>query len=77
MQCVHIKVSFFYCSLASIAFYPFLCRKIILLIVAAVSAFIGVFIGNKLMKKMTIKSLQVIVAIMLLIFALLLGSGII
>ena len=51
--------------------------KIVLLIVAAVSAFIGVFIGNKLMKKMTIKSLQVIVAIMLLIFALLLGSGII
>lgn len=47
-----------------------------LLIVAVISAFIGVYFGNKLIKKMTIKSLQVIVAIMILVFAILLGLGI-
>jgi len=51
--------------------------KIILLIVAVISAFTGVYFGNKLVKKMTIKALQVIVAIMILVFALLLGLGII
>lgn len=51
--------------------------KIILLIVAVFSAFIGVYFGNKLVKKMTIKSLQVIVAIMILVFSILLGLGII
>ena len=51
--------------------------KIILLIVAVTSAFIGVYIGNRLLKKMTIKALQVIVSVLILIFSLLLGVGII
>ena len=41
---------------------------VFLLIVAVISAFIGVYFGNKLVKKMTIKSLQVVVSIMILIF---------
>jgi uncharacterized membrane protein YfcA len=51
--------------------------KIVLLIVAVISTFVGVYFGNKLVKKMTIKSLQVIVAIMILVFSILLGLGII
>lgn len=51
--------------------------KIILLVVAVIAAFIGVYFGNKLVKKITIKSLQVIVAIMILVFSILLGLGII
>ncbi len=51
--------------------------KIVLLIVSIISAFIGVYFGNKLVKKITIKSLQVIVAIMILVFSILLGFGII
>lgn len=51
--------------------------KIPLLIVAVISAFIGVYTGNKLIKKMTIKALQLIVAILILLFALLLGAGVI
>lgn len=50
--------------------------KIFLLVLAVISAFIGVYFGNKLVKKITIKTMQIIVAIMLLIFALLLGLGI-
>lgn len=41
------------------------------------SAFAGAYLGNKLLKKVTLKSLQYIVAVMLLVFALLLGAGII
>jgi uncharacterized protein len=51
--------------------------QIFLLIAAVISAFMGVFIGNKLVKKMTLKSLQMMVAALLLVFALLLGGGII
>ncbi len=51
--------------------------EIMLLVVAVVAAFTGVFIGNRLFKKITIKTLHVVVAIMILIFAVLLGSGII
>ncbi|MHC1703285.1 MAG: TSUP family transporter [Tenuifilaceae bacterium] len=50
--------------------------KIAFLVVAVVSAFVGVYIGNKLIKKITIKTLQVIVAVMLGIFSILLGLGI-
>ncbi|MGZ3863172.1 MAG: TSUP family transporter [Bacteroidia bacterium] len=51
--------------------------KMVLLGVAVLSAFIGVYFGSKLVKKITIKSLQITVAVMLLIFSVLLGSGII
>jgi hypothetical protein len=48
-----------------------------LVIAATLSAFTGAYVGNKLLKKITIKSLQLIVAIMLFIFALLLIAGLI
>ena len=50
--------------------------QIFLLSFAVICAFCGVFIGNKLIKKITIKTLQIMVAVMLIIFAVLLGSGI-
>ncbi|MFN8206933.1 MAG: sulfite exporter TauE/SafE family protein [Bacteroidales bacterium] len=49
----------------------------LLLVLASCSAFAGVYFGNKLVKKITIGSLQFIVAVMLLIFSLLLGAGVI
>lgn len=51
--------------------------KIILLIVAVLSAFVGVYFGNKLVKKITIKTLQVFVASLIIVFSVLLGLGII
>lgn len=48
-----------------------------LIISATLSAFGGAFIGNRLLKKVTINAIQYIVATMLFIFALLLGLGII
>lgn len=47
-----------------------------LLILATLSAFIGAFIGNKLLKKVTIQFLQRFVAIALLLFSVLLIFGI-
>jgi len=44
---------------------------------AVICAFSGVYFGNRLVKKITVKSLQKIVAVMILLFALLLGVGII
>ena len=49
---------------------------ILLLIVAVSCAFAGVYSGSRLIKKITIKTLQSLVAVMLLIFSILLGSGI-
>ncbi len=48
-----------------------------LIIAATLSAFAGAFIGNKLLKKITIKGLQYSVAGMLFVFAILLVAGII
>lgn len=48
-----------------------------LLAVATLCAFSGAYIGNKLVKKITIETLHTIVAIMLLVIAALLGGGII
>lgn len=48
-----------------------------LIIVATLSAFAGAFIGNRLLKKATINTIQYTVASMLFVFALLLGLGII
>jgi uncharacterized membrane protein YfcA len=47
------------------------------ILVAIIGAFLGVFIGNKLMKKVTIKSIQRIVGGLLLVYGILLTSGII
>jgi uncharacterized membrane protein YfcA len=48
-----------------------------LVVAATLSAFLGAYIGNKVLKKVTIQSVQYIVAIMLIVFSVLLGSGII
>lgn len=48
-----------------------------LVICATLSAIVGAYIGNKLLKKVTLKFLQVTVAIMLIIISLALGSGLI
>lgn len=48
-----------------------------LILVATLSAFFGVYFGNKLVKKVTISTIQNIVAIMLIVFAVLLGIGLI
>ena len=48
-----------------------------LLIVATLAAFIGVYLGNKLVKKITITTIQKIVAFMIIVFAIALGFGIV
>lgn len=48
-----------------------------LLISATLSAFVGAVIGNSVLKKITIKTLQLIVGVMLLIFSVLLALGIV
>lgn len=47
-----------------------------LVTIATFSAFLGAFLGNKILKKITIDSVQMIVAIALIIFAVFLGLGI-
>lgn len=51
--------------------------NIILLIAATVSAFGGVFIGTKFLKKVTMKTVQAIVSVMLIVIGILLTAGII
>lgn len=48
-----------------------------LLFAAVLSAFTGAFIGNKVLKKITIKTLQLVIGTMLLIFSILLALGIV
>lgn len=48
-----------------------------LLVLATLSAFLGAFLGNKLLKKVTISFVQNIVVVMLILFSCLLGLGII
>lgn len=48
-----------------------------LLFAAVLSAFTGAFIGNKVLKKITIKSLQFVIGAMLLVFSFILGLGIV
>ena len=48
-----------------------------LVAVATLAAFLGAYLGNLLLKKVTIKTLQYIVAAMLIIFAFLLAAGIV
>jgi len=49
----------------------------ILVLSATVSAIAGAFLGNKLLKKVTLKFIQIVVAIMLMILSVALGMGII
>jgi uncharacterized membrane protein YfcA len=46
-----------------------------LIVIATLSAIIGAYLGNKLLKKVTIKFLQIFVAIMLIIISIALGAG--
>lgn len=48
-----------------------------LTVAATLAAFLGAWLGSKLLKKITIKALQIFVGIMLLLFAVLLGAGLI
>lgn len=48
-----------------------------LLAAATVCAFTGAYFGNKILKKITLSSVQLIVALMLIVFSLLLGLGIV
>jgi uncharacterized membrane protein YfcA len=48
-----------------------------LVIIATLAAFIGVYFGNKLVKKITINTVQKIVAFMIIVFAIALGFGIV
>lgn len=48
-----------------------------LMVAATLAAFAGAFLGSRILKKITIKTLQLFVAILLIIFSLLLGVGII
>ena len=48
-----------------------------LIIAATLSAFTGAYFGNKLLKKITLTTVQYTVAVMLIVFSILLGAGII
>ncbi len=48
-----------------------------LVVCATMSAIVGAYIGNKLLKKVTLRFLQVTVAVMLIIISLALGAGLI
>jgi uncharacterized membrane protein YfcA len=48
-----------------------------LIIAGSLAAFVGSFIGTRLVKKVTLRSLQIIVGVMLLVLALVVGSGLI
>ncbi|MBN1789388.1 MAG: sulfite exporter TauE/SafE family protein [Bacteroidales bacterium] len=50
---------------------------LILIIAATMAAIAGAFIGNKLLKKITLRFIQVLIAIMLFLIAIALGAGII
>ena len=51
--------------------------NVTLVVCATLSAIVGAYIGNKLLKKVTLRFLQVTVAIMLIIISLALGAGLI
>lgn len=48
-----------------------------LVLCAIISAISGAYLGNKLLKKVTLKSLQILVAIMLIVISIALGMGLI
>jgi len=52
-------------------------ENLTLLISATVAAIVGAYVGSKLLKKITLRFIQIIVAVMLIIISLALGSGII
>jgi uncharacterized membrane protein YfcA len=54
-----------------------LTNNLTLVVCATISAIAGAYIGNKLLKKVTLRFLQVTIAIMLIIISLALGAGLI
>lgn len=52
-------------------------NNLTLVVCATLSAIVGAYIGNKLLKKVTLKFLQTTIAIMLIIISLALGTGLI
>ncbi len=46
------------------------------LLVATVAAFLGAWLGNRMLKKVTLEWIQTLVALMILVIAVLLGSGV-
>lgn len=52
-------------------------ENIVIVACATLAAISGAFIGNKLLKKITLKTIQTLVAIMLILISLALGSGLI
>jgi uncharacterized membrane protein YfcA len=48
-----------------------------LVIAGSVAAFLGAFIGSRLLKKITMKAIQVTVGVMLLLLAIALGTGLV
>lgn len=66
------RLSMYATRLSAIDFY----ENKVLIISATLSAIAGAYIGNKLLKKVTLKSLQIFVAIMVIVIAIGLGSGI-
>lgn len=62
---------------SSVFYYGGISENMLLLVCATLAAIAGAFIGNMLLKKVTLKFLQVIVALMLIIISLTLGMGLI
>ena len=52
-------------------------ENIALLVAATLSAFAGAYLGKRLLKKVTFRSVQILVAIMLIIISIAMGSGLI
>lgn len=54
-----------------------LSNNLTLVVCATISAIIGAYIGNNLLKKITLKVLQIVVGVMLIIISAALGAGLI
>jgi len=52
-------------------------ENLLIVIIATLAAIAGAFLGNKLLKKVTLKFIQILVAIMLILISLSLGAGLI
>jgi len=52
-------------------------NNLYILVFTVISAFLGAFIGNRMVKKITMRMIQLIVAIMLIVIAVCLGIGVI
>lgn len=54
-----------------------LSQNLVLVVAATLSGILGAYVGNRLLKKVTLKSVQQTVAVMLIIIAMALGAGLI